>query len=83
MASLAVSVLDELGAVLTSAEFATPKAARDFVEWRIEELLYEGAEYVVVADTDAQTEAKYRAARIADCIYVARDWRYALVREAA
>ncbi len=53
------------------------------VEWRIEELLYEGAEYVVVADTDAHTETKYRAVRIADCVFVARDWRYAFVREAA
>jgi hypothetical protein len=56
-----------------------------FVEWRIKELLAQGAIYVVVADKDAQTETRYHAAGTADCVFVAikTDWRYALVREAA
>ncbi len=83
MQSLAVSILDETGSVLSSTKFTTPKAARDFVEWRIEEFLEEGAAYVVVADKNARTETKYRAAGIADCVFVAVDWRYALVRETA
>ncbi len=83
MACVAVSVVDASGAVLTSAHFSTPKAARDFVEWRIEELLDYGAAYVVVADKYARTETRYRAAGIADCVFVLADWRYALVKEAA
>ncbi len=68
---------------MTSAEFATPKATRDFVEWRIEELLDYGAAYVAVVDKDARTETRYRAAGIADCVFTLADWRYALVKEAA
>lgn len=83
MASLAVSVLDGSGAVLIAAEFATPKAARNFIEWRIEEFLDEGAAYVIVADKHARNEIRYRAAGIADCVFVSADWRYALVKEAA
>ncbi len=83
MRRLVVSVLNESGVRQLSAEFPTPKAAKHFIEWRIEELLDDGAAYVVVADTETQTETKYRAARIADCVFVARDWRYARVREAA
>ncbi len=83
MARFAVSVLDGSGAVLTSAHFAALKAAKDFVEWRIEELLDDGAAYVVLADKDARTETRYRAAGIADCVFVLADWRYARVKEAA
>ncbi len=83
MASVAVSVLDDSGDVLVAAQFATPKAARDFVEWRIEELLYEGAALVVVADADEGTETRYNAGRIADCVFISANWRCALVREAA
>ncbi len=83
MAYLAVSVLDGAGAVLTAADFNTPKAAKDFVEWRIEEFLEYGAAYVVIADKTARTEIRYRAAGIADCVFVSADWRYARVREAA
>ena len=59
--------------------------AKAFVERGIEELLAQGAIYVVVADKDAQTETHYHAAGTADCVFVSikTDWRHALVREAA
>ncbi len=83
MARFAVSVLDGSEMVLTSAEFNTQKAARDFIEWRIEELLDDGAAYVIIPDKNVRTETRYRAAGIADCVFVLTDWRYALVKEAA
>jgi hypothetical protein len=84
MGCLVVSVLNESGARQLSAGFPSHKTAKDFVEWRIEELLAQGARYVVVADRDAQTEARYHAAGIADCVFVGiKDWRHALVRQAA
>ncbi len=83
MRRLVVSVLNESQACQFSAEFPTSKAAKDFIEWRIEELLDQGAAYVVVADKDTQLQTKYRAAGIADCVFVQADWRYALVKEAA
>ncbi len=43
MGRLVVSVLDGSGARQFSAEFPTSKTAKDFVEWRIEELLDQGA----------------------------------------
>ncbi len=83
MGRFVVSVLDASGARQFSAEFPTPKTARDFIEWRIEELLDQGAKYILVADNDTQTETRYRAAGIADCVFIPADWRYARVREAA
>ncbi len=83
MDRLVVSVLDESGARQFSAKFPTPKTAKDFIEWRIEELLDQGATYIVVTEKDAQTESRYRAADIADCVFIPADWRYARVREAA
>ncbi len=84
MGRFAVSTLNEFGTRQLSAEFASHKAARDFVECRIEELLAQGARYVVVADNGAHTETRYAAASIADCVFVGvMDWRHALVREAA
>lgn len=79
MGCLVVSVLNESGARQFSAEFPSHKTAKNFVEWRIEELLDQGAKYVVVADKDAQTETRFRAAGIADCIFVTikTDWRSA------
>jgi hypothetical protein len=84
MGCLVLSVLNESGARQFSAEFPSDKAAKDFVEWRIEELLAHGARYVVVAEKDALTETRYHAAGIADCVFVGieTDWRHALVREA-
>ena len=75
--SLLLSVLDASGAHQFSAEFPNPKAARDFIAWRIEELLDDGAKYVVVSDGNAHAEG------IADCIFLAVDWHYALASEAA
>jgi hypothetical protein len=85
MGCLVVSVLNESGARQFSAEFPSHKTAKDFVEWRIEELLAQGARYVVVADKDTQTETRYDAAGIANCVFIGikTGWRYALAREAA
>ena len=55
MGCLVVSVLNESGARQLSAGFPSHKTAKDFVEWRIEELLAQGARYVVVAEKNAQT----------------------------
>jgi hypothetical protein len=85
MDRLVASVLNESGARLFSAEFASHKAVKNFIEWRIEELLAQGAKYVDMIDEDAQTETRYCAAAIADGVFatIKTDWRYAVVRKAA
>lgn len=85
MGRLIVSVLNESGTHIFSAELSTRKIAKCFIEWRIEELLAQGAEYIHMVDEDAQTETRYCAAAIANGVFAAikTDWRYALVRKAA
>ncbi len=83
MRQLVVSVENKSGTRQLTAEFSTIKALRDFIAWRIEELLEQGAAYVIVADTAAANETRYRASGIADCIFVAMDWRHARVQEPA
>jgi hypothetical protein len=80
---LVVSVFDGLEALQFSAEFPTPNAAQNFIEWRIEELLDNGAKYLVVSEAETRTETKYRADGIADCIFLDLDWRQALLANAA
>ena len=83
MGRLVLSVLNGFGARQLAAELPSHEAVKDFVEWRIEELLAQGARYVVVAEENAQTETRYHAAGIADCVFVGtKDWRHALVRQA-
>ncbi len=85
MDRLVVSVLNESGAELFSAGFPSHKTAKSFIEWRIEELLANGAKYVDLLDQDIRTETRYCAAAIADGVFatIKTDWRYALVRKAA
>ena len=84
MGRLVLSVLNGFGARQLAAELPSHEAVKDFVEWRIEELLAQGARYVVVADDYAHIETHYDAASIADCVFVgAKDWRHAMVRNAA
>jgi hypothetical protein len=85
MGHFVVSVVSELGVSLFSATFPSRKRAMDFVEWRIDELISQGATYVVMVDNAAQTEARYSASAIADGVFatIKSDWRNALVRAAA
>jgi hypothetical protein len=80
-----VSILNGSGATLSSAEFSSPKIAKDFVEWRIDEFLDRGAAVVVIVDKAKQTEIRYCANGIADCVFMNLnvDWRYATLRDAA
>ncbi len=55
MGRLGVSVVNEQGGGIFSAEFLTHKTAKCFIEWRLEELLAQGAKYVDIVDRDAQT----------------------------
>jgi len=55
MGRLVLSVLNGFGARQLAAELPSHEAVKDFVEWRIEELLAQGARYVVVAEKNAQT----------------------------
>ena len=80
---LVVSVFDEFESLQFSVEFATPNAAQNFIKWRIEELLDNGAKYLVVSEPETTTETKYRADGIADCIFLDMNWRQALVGNAA
>jgi hypothetical protein len=80
---LVVSVFSELGALQFSGEFPTSSSAQDFIAWRIEELLDNGAKYVVVSDAEKLTETKYRADGIADCVFLDMNWRQALESKAA
>ncbi len=85
MDRLVVSVLNEWGAKLFSAQFPSHSTAKSFIEWRIEELLAQGAKYIDMVDKDTHAETRYCAAAIADGVFAAikTDWRYALVRKAA
>ncbi len=85
MGQLGVSVVNELGADILSAEFVTHKNAKRFIEWRLEELLARGAKYVDMVDKDAQTETRYCVIMIADGVFATRktDWRYAIVTKVA
>jgi hypothetical protein len=85
MGRLIVSVVNESGAQCFSAEFPTHKNAMCFIEWRIEELLAQGAKYIDMVEKDSQTETRYCANAIADGVFTAvkPDWRYALVQKAA
>ncbi len=85
MGRLVVSVPNESGAHIFSAEFPSHSSAKCFIEWRIEELLAQGAKYVDMADKDAATEIRYCATAIADGVFAAiqTDWRYAIVGKAA
>jgi hypothetical protein len=85
MCRLVVSVLNQFGAPLFSAEFPSQKTAKDFIAWRIEEFIEQGAAQLVVFEKAAQKETCYSATRVADCLFVSMesDWRYALVRQAA
>ncbi len=71
---LVVSVLSKSLVSEFLTELPTLKAVKDFIEWRIDELLDRGAEYVVIADRHSQTEKRYRADRIADYVFLAGDW---------
>ena len=77
--STMVLVLNDHGDCQLSAEFATPKAAVGFVEWRIEEFLGGGAKHVVIVDDDKGFEKAYRADGIADCVFAAANWSHALL----
>lgn len=85
MDRLAVSVLNELGERLFSAEFSSNGAAKNFIDWRIEDLLAQGAKFIDMVDKDTQAESRYCASAIADGVFatIKTDWRHALVREAA
>lgn len=85
MGRLAVSVLNELEAHVFSAEFPTHTIAKNFIEWRIEDFLAQGAKYVDMIDKDTHAETRYSAAAIADGVFatIKTDWRYALIRRAA
>jgi hypothetical protein len=82
---IAVSVTDETGTALFSAEFSSPTYAKDFIEWRIEDWLSKGAVYVTTTDKCTQTSERYVATRIADIVFVSSKlgWRHARVSEAA
>ncbi len=79
----AVSVFQSLGKRLFSAEFSSPEEAKSFIEWRIEELLSSGAQYVAISDGETGGGKMYRAEGIADCVFLGMDWNRALVRDAA
>ncbi len=80
MSHLDVSVLNDLGVSIFSGRFPSRKSTMDFIEWRIEQLLAQGATYVVMVNKDAQTETRYSAAAIADGVFatIKTNWRYAL-----
>lgn len=80
MSHLSVSVLNEWGGIIFSDQFPTRKSAKDFIEWRIEELLAQGATDIVLVDKTAQTETRYSACAIAGGVFatIRTDWRYAL-----
>ncbi len=77
----AVSVFNGASNCQISASFATFSEARNFVEWRIEDLLDAGAKYLVVCDVEARTERRYRADGVADCAFLGIDWRHARLDE--
>jgi hypothetical protein len=81
--SFVVSVFNEFGALQFSAEFPTPKAVQQFTEWRIEELLDNGAKHLVVFEAQTRTKMRYCASGVADCIFLGTDWRQAIVANAA
>lgn len=85
MNRLDVSVLNEAGAKLFSAQFPSHSTAKSFIEWRIEELLAQGAKYVDMVDKDTHAKSRYCAAAIADGVFatIETNWRYALVKKAA
>ncbi len=80
MSHLGVSALNEAGASIFSGQFPTRKSAMNFIEWRIEELLAQGAIDIVVIEFTAQTETRYNASAIANGVFatIRTDWRYAL-----
>ncbi|WP_363351501.1 hypothetical protein [Methylocystis echinoides] len=85
MDRLVVSVVNGTGERLFSAEFPSYKAAKSFVEWRIEELLASGAKYIDMVDRHTHDETRYCAAAIADGVFavIETGWRFALVKRAA
>lgn len=85
MDRLDVSILNESGAKLFSAQFAPHSTAKSFIEWRIEELLTQGAKYIDMVDKDTHAETRFCAAAIANGVFatIKTDWRYALIRKAA
>ncbi len=85
MDRLVVSVLNDSGTQLLSAGFPSHSTAKSFIEWRIEELLAQGAKYIDMVDKDTHAETRFCAAAIADGVFatIKTDWRYALIRKAA
>jgi hypothetical protein len=80
MSHLSVSVLNEWGGLIFSGKFPSRKSAKDFIEWRIEELLAQGAMDIVLVDNTSHTENRYSASAIAGGVFatIRTDWRYAV-----
>lgn len=80
MSHVSVSVLNEWGGLILSNHFPCRKSVKDFIEWRIEDLLAQGATDIVLIDNTAQTETRYSASAIAGGVFatIRTDWRYAL-----
>jgi hypothetical protein len=80
MSHVSVSVLNEWGGLIFSANFPSRKSVKNFIEWRIEELLAQGAMDILLVDNTAQTETRCSASAIAGGVFatIRTDWRYAL-----
>ncbi len=69
-----LSVYDANGSQKASWAFATFDTLEGFLEYRIDPLIADGAEHIVVVDTQSHRLRKYRARVVSDCIDAAVDW---------
>ncbi len=69
-----LSVYDANGAQKASWAFATFDTLEGFLEYRIRPLIAEGAEHIVVVDSQSHRLRKFSARAVCSCILAAVDW---------